>query len=84
MISAYERDKRQPTVATLMRLLKAAGFELRMQLAPIGPDDEVLDDIETGRSRGERHRRDRQLSAWRQAPPLEAASPDPGEQRGAE
>ena len=31
MISAYVR---QPTMATLLRLLKAAGFELRMHLAP--------------------------------------------------
>ena len=25
MISAYERDQRQPTLATLLRLLRAAG-----------------------------------------------------------
>jgi len=34
MVSAYEHDRRQATLPTLMRLLKAAGFELRMQLAP--------------------------------------------------
>ena len=42
MISAYERDVRQPTVATLLRLLKAAGFELRMHLAPYDEHDDVL------------------------------------------
>jgi transcriptional regulator with XRE-family HTH domain len=32
-ISAYESGKRSPSVETLTRLLAAAGFELRMQLA---------------------------------------------------
>lgn len=32
-VSAYESGKRSPSVETLMRLLAAAGFELRMQLA---------------------------------------------------
>lgn len=42
MISAYERDCRQPTMATLLRLLKAAGYELRMHLAPYDDHDDVL------------------------------------------
>jgi transcriptional regulator with XRE-family HTH domain len=67
MISAYERDKRQPTLTTLLRLLAAAGFELRMQLAPHDPHDEVLADLETRRSPSERKRRNRQIDAWRQA-----------------
>ena len=41
MISAYERDKRQPTVATLLRLVRAAGFDLRMQLEPHDPTADV-------------------------------------------
>ena len=40
MISAYERDKRQPTVPTLERLLRAAGFELRTRIEPYNPADE--------------------------------------------
>lgn len=32
-VSAYESGKRSPSVETLTRLLAAAGFELRMQLA---------------------------------------------------
>lgn len=32
-VSAYESGKRSPSVDTLTRLLHAAGFELRMQLA---------------------------------------------------
>jgi hypothetical protein len=42
MVSAYERDRRQPTIPTLMRLLNAAGFELSMRLVPTDPHDEVL------------------------------------------
>lgn len=32
LISAYENGRRQPTVPTLIRLLAAAGFDLRMRL----------------------------------------------------
>ena len=32
-ISAYESGRRSPSVATLSRILEAAGFELRMRLA---------------------------------------------------
>ena len=35
MISAYERDQRQPTLTTLLRLLRAAGFDLRLHLAAV-------------------------------------------------
>jgi hypothetical protein len=63
MISAYERDRRQPTIPTLMRLLKAAGFELSMRLVPRGTEDEVLAGLDSRRSSRERQRRDRQLEA---------------------
>jgi len=33
-ISAYERGLRQPTLPTLSRMLKAAGFEMRIHLEP--------------------------------------------------
>lgn len=72
MISAYERGKRQPTLETLLRLLRAAGFDLRMQLAPHEEHDDVLAKLDTGRTRGERARRDRQIEAWRQAVPAES------------
>jgi len=39
---------------TLMRLLKAAGFELRMQLAPHDDHDDVLRELEEHRPSGER------------------------------
>ena len=42
MISAYECDRRQPTLATLLRLLRAAGFDLRLQLAPYDDHDDAL------------------------------------------
>jgi transcriptional regulator with XRE-family HTH domain len=44
MISAYERDRRQPTLATLLRLLQAAGFELRMRLKPYDDHDVLAEE----------------------------------------
>lgn len=69
MISAYERDKRQPTLPTLLRLLRAAGFDLRMHLVPLDDHDDVLADLEDKRPPSERSRRDRQIEAWRHAEP---------------
>jgi transcriptional regulator with XRE-family HTH domain len=71
MISAYERDLRQPTLATLLKLLRAAGFDLRLHLAAFDPHDDILAELEAGRSESERQQRDRQLQAWRQATPAE-------------
>jgi transcriptional regulator with XRE-family HTH domain len=74
MISAYERDKRQPTLETLLKLLHAAGFELTMSLTPHDPHDEVLASLEDRRSAAERRRRDRQIDAWRRATPVADAT----------
>jgi transcriptional regulator with XRE-family HTH domain len=71
MISAYEGDQWQPTLSTLLRLLRAAGFDLRLHLAAYDPHDDVLAELEADRSESERLRRDRQLQAWRQATPAE-------------
>lgn len=71
MVSAYERGRRQPTLATLQRLLRAAGYELRMHLAPYDPHDDTLALLESRRSPRERARRDRQIQAWREAVPVE-------------
>ena len=73
MISAYERGRRDPSLTTLLRLLHAAGFELRMTLEPYDPDDDVLAGLEAGRHPAERNRRDRQIEAWRRATPVVAA-----------
>lgn len=54
MVSAYEHDRRQATLPTLMRLLKAAGFELHMELAPYDDHDDVLRELEQHRSPEER------------------------------
>ena len=70
MISAYERDKRQPTVPTLLRIVRAAGFDLRIQLTPYELHDEILASLEANRSSDERARRDRQIDAWREASPV--------------
>jgi uncharacterized protein len=74
MISAYERDQRQPTLATLLRLLRAAGFDLRLHLTAYDPQDEILAGLEAGRSESERRQRDRQLQAWRDAVPADGAA----------
>jgi len=74
MISAYERDQRQPTLTTLLRLLRSAGFDLRLHLATYDPHDEILADLEIGRSEAERARRDRQLETWRHATPAQGAA----------
>lgn len=74
MISAYERDKRQPSLATLMRLLNAAGFELTMKLEPRDAHDQVLAHLESARSVDERRRRDQQIEAWRRAHTVGAAT----------
>ena len=70
MVSAYERDKRQPTLATLLKLLRAAGFDLKMQLEPYDGHDDVLQALEAGRTTAQRRRRDRQIEAWRRATPV--------------
>jgi transcriptional regulator with XRE-family HTH domain len=74
MISAYERDQRQPTLATLLGLLHAAGFDLRLRLAAYDPHDEILAGLEAGRSEAERRDRDRQLRAWRDAVPVDGVA----------
>jgi len=71
MISAYERDRRQPTLETLLRLLRAAGFDLILHLAPHDPHDEVLEALETSRTPEERARLDRQIERWRNAVQVE-------------
>jgi uncharacterized protein len=70
MVSAYERDRRQPTLPTLLRLLRAAGFDLRMQLVPADPHDDVLAALEQARSPREQARRDQAMLSWRRAVPV--------------
>lgn len=43
-ISAYETGRREPTLPTLMGILAAAGFELRLKLEPLDLHDEALAD----------------------------------------
>jgi transcriptional regulator with XRE-family HTH domain len=70
MVSAYERDKRQPTLATMTRLVEAAGFELRIQLVPQDPHDKVLAALEASRSPAERQTLDQEFGRWRAAMPV--------------
>jgi hypothetical protein len=42
MIAAIESGRREPTLPTLLRLLRAAGFDLRLHLEPADDHDESL------------------------------------------
>ena len=42
-IAAYERGAKDPTMKSLMRILRAAGFDLRMRLEPHDDHDETLE-----------------------------------------
>jgi transcriptional regulator with XRE-family HTH domain len=70
MVSAYERDRRQPTLETLRKLVRAAGFDVRVQLEPYDAHDDILEALEGNRSDDERAARDRQVEAWRRATPI--------------
>jgi transcriptional regulator with XRE-family HTH domain len=41
-IAAYESGKRSPTLDTLARIIRAAGLDLRIQIAPADSHDEWL------------------------------------------
>ena len=56
LISAYENGHRQPTLPTLMRLLEAAGLELRMRLEPPDSQRQAVDEWEATRPAAERKR----------------------------
>lgn len=60
LISAYENGHRQPTLPTLMRLLEAAGLELRMRLEPPDTQGQAVDEWEATRPAAERERWDRE------------------------
>lgn len=63
LISAYENGRRQPTLPTLIRILKAAGLELRTRLEP--PDSQALasEEWDATRSVAERRRWAREQAA---------------------
>jgi hypothetical protein len=42
-ISAYETGRKEPTFATVDRLLEAAGFEMRIRLEPLDDHDASLE-----------------------------------------
>ncbi len=42
-ISAYETGRKEPTLPTLTRILRAAGFEMRIRLSPVDEHDEALE-----------------------------------------
>ena len=46
-LSAYESGRRQPTLPTLLRILRRAGLELRLELVERDDHDAVLAEWET-------------------------------------
>lgn len=44
-VSAYETGRKEPTVPTLQRLIEAAGFEMRIQLAALDNHDQSVERI---------------------------------------
>lgn len=63
LISAYENGRRQPTVPTLLRLLGAAGFDLRMRLELPDVQSRAADDWASSRPAPERRRWEREQRA---------------------
>ncbi|MBV9101258.1 MAG: helix-turn-helix transcriptional regulator [Candidatus Dormibacteraeota bacterium] len=72
MVSAYERGRREATLPTLLRMLHAAGFELRTHLTPVDAHDESLRVLEDARTPEQRRLRDREIEMWRSATLLDA------------
>ena len=56
LISSYENGHRQPTMPALIRLLEAAGFELRMRLEAPDTQSLAVHEWEAGRPPAERRR----------------------------
>jgi predicted nucleotidyltransferase/DNA-binding XRE family transcriptional regulator len=56
VISAYEADRREPSLRTLAKLVEATGHQLTVQLGPVAPSQLGLPDTRLGR-RLRRHRR---------------------------
>ena len=42
VVSAYETGRREPTLPTLLRLVRAAGLDLRFRLEALDPHDEGM------------------------------------------
>jgi transcriptional regulator with XRE-family HTH domain len=42
VVSAYETGRREPTLPTLLRLVRAAGLDLRFRLEALDPHDEGI------------------------------------------
>lgn len=60
MISTYELGGREPSLGTLLKILKGAGCSLRMELTPYDDHDDVLEEI-MDRNPG---RREQHLDKW--------------------
>lgn len=58
VVAAYETGRRQPTMPSLVRLLAAAGFDLRCRLEPLDDHDETVEAWDRSRPPAERGQRE--------------------------
>ncbi|MGH2703368.1 MAG: helix-turn-helix domain-containing protein [Actinomycetota bacterium] len=69
-IADYESGRKSPRFGTLTRILRAAGFELRMRLVPNDDHDEWVTSVERNLSPQLRKRVEQQTQALRNAQPV--------------
>ena len=70
MVSSYERGMRDATLGTLLRLVNAAGLDLRIRLEPLEDHDASLAELQKRRTTRERRRDAERLALWRGARPV--------------
>jgi transcriptional regulator with XRE-family HTH domain len=66
MIAAYEMGRREPSMPTLLKLINAAGLDLRLELVPLDDHDQVLAQIRDQWSADRREQWDRSVK-WMMA-----------------
>jgi transcriptional regulator with XRE-family HTH domain len=45
-INRWERDGNEPGLSTLLRILRACGFQLALELQPFAPDEDLEHELE--------------------------------------
>lgn len=74
-IADYESGRKSPRFDTLSRILRAAGYDLRMRLVPRDDHDEWVKSVDRNLSPEIRHRIERQSEALRNAQPVSTVEP---------
>jgi transcriptional regulator with XRE-family HTH domain len=63
VVSAVEHERRQPSLPTLLKILRGAGLGLRVRLAPYDDHDDVLEALTSSMDAAERQEHDRRHEA---------------------